>query len=111
MNEEDARLLDDLASLFRQAEAAADAMRRLFRAAPEGELPRLLYDLFGALSDAVAERLGEREGGDPKEWLDWFFWEDGAGAKALHAKGAHQRRERAIKTTAHLAALIGGPKR
>ncbi len=88
-------------ALFRRIETVYDDLKRTFCAAPESEIVATLYATHDAYTKLLAETIGCDD-----EWLDWYLWDNDAGAKGLEAKAAGWKRMRKIKTLEDLAAIV-----
>ena len=94
-------LLGHWLASFKQIEAAYQKLRDAFGATPESEIVKAMYDTHHEYTKLVAEKVGDKDG-----WLEWFLWENNAGAKGLEAKAPCWKKARKIKTVKDLEAII-----
>ena len=94
-------LLGHWLASFKQIDAAYQKLRDAFGATPESEVVKALYETHGEYTKLVSEKVGDKDG-----WLEWFLWENDAGAKGLEAKAPGWKKARKIKTVKDLEAII-----
>lgn len=94
-------LLTRWLQLFLKMESANAKLIDLFDASPKSEVVQAMHDNHAALTELVAEKVGDKDG-----WLEWFLWENDAGRMGLKARAATWERPLKIETVEDLEAII-----
>ena len=96
-------ILDEWVESFHEVEAAYKKLKDAFGASPESSVVAALYNPHGKYTRLVAEKVGDEDG-----WLEWYLWDNYSGKRGLKAKAVSWKRDRRIRNTTDLAALISG---
>lgn len=82
-------------------ETAYAPLRDALMLPPENAISEILYETFERYTSALALIVGDHGG-----WLEWYCWENGMGAKALHASPSQGQALRPIDGLQALARVI-----
>ena len=96
-------ILDEWIESFNEVEAAYKKLKDAFGASPESSVVAALYNSHGKYTKLVEEKVG-----DDDDWLEWYLWDNEAGKRGLKDKAVSWKRDRRIRNTTDLAALIEG---
>jgi len=99
-------ILDEWIESFNEVEAAYKKLKDAFGASPESSVVATLYNTHAKYTRLVEEKVGDEDG-----WLEWYLWDNYSGKRGLKAKAPSWKKDRRIRNTTDLAALIEGCKK